>query len=163
MADYPTQGDSPWDVALLAYLDDRFEAAAAGTEMGNAERLTTFTTTNTSTAGGGVIPSLTVVVVGEGRPVDVNFFAANVYHSVADTSVSFALRVNGSTVSDRSQTASVRSPLTTAGPSAWLYRRPFLDLGVQYTFTINVAGGAAGTSNVVAASFAPIQLCVSRR
>lgn len=160
MTDFPVRGQkSPnyWDLQLKAYIDERL----AGTELGFAERLSPFTTT--TTAPGTPVTGLSTLVTGQGRPVDVQFYAPNVYHSVANTDVICYLRANGIDLDALGQTGSASSPSTTAGPSLLITRRLVLLDGDDYTFDVCVFGGAAGTCNLVAAGFAAIQLSVVSR
>lgn len=158
----------PTAAEVDALVAQAVETHTPGISLGCAERITSFATTNTNTNTGGSITGLTVTVTGQGRAVDIEFFAASVYHSVASTLVGFNLSVsvNGgatSTTSNFSQAAGARSTLTNGGPSCVLRRTATLASGSTYAFTINVAGGAAGTSNVVAAAFAPMHLSVVSR
>lgn len=132
------------------------------TELGYAERTTNDTTTNTAyaSAASNKISGLSVTVVGEGLPVLIEFFATIAYHSVANTSVSAALVVNGATTSG--QAATVFSPSTSAGPSLILRRRMVLTAGTSYTFEIGKYVGAAGTGTYFAGANFPMHLAVSR-
>lgn len=134
----------------------------AGTELDYAERVANYTTTAAAPFGP-PIDTLQAEAVGSGRPVDVEFFAANVFHSVANTLVNAYLVVDGIHLDDNGQLASVASPSTIAGPSLYFKKRIVLDDGVPYQFNVVMFAAAAGTSTIVAANFAPNFLSVTSR
>lgn len=142
-------------------INDLNERAIAGTELDYAERVANYTTTQTSYLL--PIDALQVDVVGTGRPVDVEFYGANVHHSVANTLVNALLVVNGGYLDANGQLASVASPSTTAGPAMYFKKRIVLTDAVAYQFNVVLWGAAAGTSTIVAANFAPTFLSVTSR
>lgn len=149
------------DDALSALAE--MEAQVPGSSLGYAEKVNGFTTTNTEATTVSNITGLSVTVMGTGRPAEVSFYAPNVFHSVANTTVGFLLNVNGSLTSAIGQTGSVSAPGTTAGHSFYMSRQVVLTSGVSYTFQVSVYGGAAGTSSLTAAGFTPITLSVTAR
>lgn len=123
-----------------------------GLEIGHAEILAPVSTTATA-AGTYIVPGLSMILEGTGRPVDVEMFFPQIYHSVADTQVYAAFIANGVVSTIRTQVAATVSPSTARGPSVYGRRRMILDDGVSYTFTVSVWGQAAGTTSVFAATF----------
>lgn len=162
MADWPVHGLDPWDVELKAYIDDLAESVTGGTELGYAERVTNYTTTE-ATPFAAAIDALQVEVTGTGRPVDVEFFASDAHHSVADTFVYALLVVDGVYLDANGQLAATQSTSTTLGSSLYFKKRIVLDESVDYQFNVVLYGGAAGTSTLVAAAFAPTFLSVVSR
>lgn len=161
MADWPAHGVTPWDPQLKAYIDDLF-GATDGIELGYAERVTNYTTTGV-TPFATPIDALQVEVEGTGRPVDVEFFASDIHHSVANTFIYALLVVDGVYLDDNGQLAATQSTSTTLGSSLYFKKRIVLDEGVSYQFNVVCYGGAAGTSTIVAAAFAPTFLSVTAR
>lgn len=136
-----------------------------GIELGSVQRTANFTTTNTvSTSTAGDIPSFSIAVVGEGRPVDLRFHAPAVYHSVANTIVFASIVANGSVAGANSQLGGTFSPLTNNGPSLSItHRTGVLTDGVTYTFTLRIWGAVAGTCTLVAAGYCPIEFTATSR
>lgn len=153
---------SATSVAVDAKIEEAAEIQMAGIERGYAERITTYTTTSAAYPGV-ALPGLSVTVVGQGRPVDIEVSIANAYHSVVNTAVTAIIVINGTPLSPLSSLGSVYSPETDAGPALVVRRRSILVAGTSYTFTVNIYGGAVGTSTLVAASYAPMYLSVVSR
>lgn len=142
---------------------EAFESQVPGTELGFAEKVNAFTTTNTNASTVTPITGLTLALVGKGRPVDIEFYAPNVYHSVANTAVGFELIVNNAILNASGQTGSVSSPQTNAGRSFYMKKRLVLVDGTNYAFGVSVYGGAAGNCSLTAAGFAQITLSATSR
>ena len=135
-----------------------------GIELGSASRTSSITSTATAAAGASALTGLSVTVVGQGRPVDLRFYCASVYHSVANTLVSVIIVGDGNATGTNNQIGTVASPSTTAGPSMCIMRRTAaLTLGQSYTFTVRAWGAAAGTCNLVSAAYCPTELVVTSR
>jgi hypothetical protein len=142
------------------------EQYAIGQEMDYSERIISFTTTNTvfgSVAGAAKIGGILCEVTGLGRPVDIEFFAPNIYHSVANTLVQYYLIVDGASFTTNGQIGAAFSPSITIGPDGIMKRRIVLDEGVDYTFEVGVSGAAAGTCTLDANAAAQISLAVTAR
>lgn len=133
-----------------------------GLEIGYDEVVSTTTYTATA-AGSQMVPGLSITVVGTGRPVDVEFFAPSVRHSVASTDVSAGIRANGSGLVAESQLGTVSSPSTTVGRSLYVKERVVLADGVSYTFDVTIWSGAAGTATLVAAGYVRVYLAITNR
>lgn len=145
-------------------VEDAVEAHTPGIELGYAERTTNYSNTQTAVGASALITGLTFDIVGQGRPIDYEFNAPSNFHSVANTPLTFYVAVNGDAVGTRSHSGTVSSPGTTSpGRNICLRRRVVLDDGVTYTFTVGVFGGAAGTNNVRAATFAPVTFTATSR
>lgn len=136
-----------------------------GSELGYAERLLTDTTTNTlftyAAFAANVINGLTVVVMGRGRPVDVEFWCGQVYTSTVNKATFAALLMNGAIVN---YGASV-SASTVNGSVLAVRRRLVLPDGVQHTFDIGKAT-TGGTSTFIADAaglVTPMFLAVTQR
>lgn len=153
------------DLQVDAAVEQAVQDHTPGLELGYASRTSNFTTTNTvSTNAAGNITSISVTVVGTGRPVDVRFHCPSVYHSVANTGVSVVLIRDGNTTGADNQIGAVLSQSTTTGPSLTITRRTAtLTAGVSYNFIARAWGSAAGTCTLVGASFCPIELSVTSR
>jgi hypothetical protein len=150
---------------IAAMVEDAVEAHTPGTELGFAERTsgTAFTTTATTFGASALVTGLVVTVTGEGRPVDIEFTAQAVRHSVAATGVVAYLETNGSAVAAQCNSTWVSSPSTTVGRGFIVRRRAVLTDGVVYTFKAGVFGGAAGTVTLDTTTFAAAQLSVTSR
>lgn len=150
------------DAATKNYVDSQITAiASVGQEMGYAERTTNFTTTNItlwSVAAGSVISSLSVVVTGTGRQVRIDFSTPGITHS-ATTIVTTYLIVNGATNSANSQ---YQNYAVAAGQGGIMSKRLILTNTVSYTFTIGIAGAAAGTSTVSGGTSGPMFIAVTK-
>ena len=165
----PTSGTkTAIDTLVDTAADDAVELAVEthtpGIELGSSSRTSTFTTTNTTAGNGslGILTSLSVTVVGTGRPAMVSFYAPAVYHSVANTFVAVSINTGNPLAASNAQLGSIASTLTNNGPSLRVtLRTGTLTLGQSYTFQANVWGTAAGTSTLVAAAYCPIQLTVN--
>lgn len=141
-------------------------AAVAGTQLGYAEQIANFVTTNTSAAStlaASTVTSLSVTVEGTGAPVEVEFFAPAVYHSVADTAITAYLIVNDTVGGATGAAGVASSPSATSGRLIGFNRRIVLADGVSYTFTVGLAGAVAGLTNLVASPGAPASLSVTAR
>lgn len=151
--------------AVKNVVDTAINAHTPGVELGYASRATNFTTTNTNlTSVAGAIPTLTLSVVGQGRPIDLRFYAATVYHSVANTIVNAVIVENGVALSSDNQIGATISPQVANGPSMGITRRTgILTSGTTYTYTVQVAGAAAGTVTMVGAAYCPIELSATSR
>lgn len=127
-----------------------------GKELGYAELTTDFTTTNTALSvvdgpgAGGVIPLFSIgPIVGAGRPVEIEFYAPQVRHSVAGAFVNAYLIVNGSAQpAEDGQNALMASAVTNLGRIHVMKRRLVLADGTPYTFKLGIQGGTAGTATV---------------
>jgi len=127
---------------------DALEGNVPGTELAYAEMVSGL---NTALVGGTmqIVSALSLVVVGQGRPVDVEWFIPICYHSVANTGINIAIAsqpTGGALAYD--QAAKVYSPKTTEGPSKKISIRKLLTLGQEYTFVFYFSGVAAGTSTI---------------
>lgn len=164
MADYPTRGEQPWDLALKAYIDDLVDEAVlesgVGAELGYASRTSAFITTAVAaTDPASIIPSFSLAIVGRGRPVDLGLRLPACYHSVADTNINATFVIDGNPVSTFGSLGGVSSPSTSAGSTLEIGRRtPVLTLGQTYTITARVWGQAAGTVTCLGGSFYPIEM-----
>lgn len=142
---------------------DSGTASVPGIELGFAEAFTAFTTTSAAYPGT-IISSLTVgPIIGQGRPVDVDFYAPGAFHTTANAGVSGYILINDVALTAGGQVASAYSPSTTNGPPLIVRRRTILTTGTSYTFKVGIFGGVAGTSTVNAANFAAMQLSVTSR
>lgn len=170
-ADVTTALASKASTAALAALDasveerveDAVEAHTPGMELGYVERTSNFTTTATTAGAGSIIPTFSVTVVGQGRPVDFECYLPQVFHSVANTAVLCYLTITTGGVAANVPYTSISSARTDAGEAVILRRRRILTAGVSYTATVNVYGLAAGTTTVAGAtSTYPFLSAVSR-
>ncbi len=125
-----------------------------GSEMGYAETTGNITTTNVFPTPA-IISALTIVVSGEGRPVDIELFIPRLTHSVAGSEIYgiIASQIVGSGVTVYEQIIGASSPFTTRSDPFYIKRRKVLTDGVDYTMgfyvcSVSVAGtvfaGAAG-------------------
>lgn len=142
------------------------EIQKAGIDLGSKTYEAALYSANTdylSTAGD--IPGMAIVITGTGRPVDLDFFAPRVYHSVANTTVTVTITEGGSpTSSIGSQWGQSRSSSTTDGPSLAVRRRTKpLVAGTSYTFNVRVWAAAAGTSALIGSAFTPITFTATNR
>jgi hypothetical protein len=138
-----TQAQSASAAALQAAADAAAAAAAAysggGLELANAERNTSFTSTNTtlgSVQAAHKVPGLSITIVGNGRPLDVEFGCPNACDGAnADNSVGAYFVVDGlyGTYAGLARTS---SPETAIGRELLLRRRiPTVD-GVAMTIEV---------------------------
>lgn len=136
-------------------VEQAIEDHTPGISLGYAERPTSHTPTS-----GGTIPSLTVIVVGQGRPVDIEAQVTKGYHSAASAPLTFALQSGAvSIASDEGNSYS-----TTTGKSFRAKRSNMVLVdGVTYTFTILVAHGLAGTMTWFADANRPMSISVVSR
>lgn len=91
-------------------------------------------------------PALTFTLVGEGRPVDIEFFIPAIYHSVANGGcfgAIFSQITGGGIVYE--QVGRIWSPKTDDGPPLVVQKTKTLDVGVEYTFAFYAGGLTAGT------------------
>lgn len=144
-------------------VENAVEAHTPGMELGYAERVTPGSTTQIAANSNALIAGLVVTVVGQGRPVLIQFTCQGIYHSVANTGVTGYLEVNGSVTLPQCQSATVSSPSTSSGRTMNINRRTILANGVSYTIKVGIFGTAAGTSIATAATFAAMQLSVISR
>lgn len=145
-------------IAMIGSLVDQaveqaIEDHTPGIELGYAERTTTYAPT-----AGGTIPSLTVIVVGNGRPCDIEAQVTKGYHS-ASAPLTFALQSGAVSIATDEGT----SYSTTTGKSFRAKRRMVLTDGVTYTFTILVAHGIGGTMTWFADANRPMFISVTSR
>jgi hypothetical protein len=137
---------TPVNAARLGHMEDGIETANAlpRGELGYAERQTSDTTTNTvfGSINSNLISTLSLVVVGSGRAVEIEY-QGSVYHSVANTYVGIGICVDGTMV----RYAGVSSPSTTTGRTFLAKHRMVLVDQQSYTITIGKYIGAAGTGN----------------
>jgi hypothetical protein len=135
-----------------------------GIELGYASRTSNITSTATTAAGATALTGLSVTVTGQGRPVDLRFHCAAVYHSVANTLVSIVIVRDGNVTGADNQMGAVASASTSTGPSLAVARRTAtLVAGTPYTFTVRAWGAAAGTCTLVSAAYCPTELVVTSR
>lgn len=141
--------------ADLSAIETMYAAHTPGKELGYAEVLSSLTSTATDVGAAAALAGLSVTVIGQGKPVEIEYFCPSVNHTVANTSVSIALGSNGSKLSAQSQIGATSAASTVAGlgKSISVKRRAVLTLGVSYTFTVHAfAYGVAGTSILYAAN-----------
>lgn len=161
----PTSGTKTALTTLVeTAADDAVEQAVEthtpGIELASSSRTSNFTTTNTvNTNAAGNITSVSITVVGNGRPVDLRFHCPSVYHTVANTVISAVIMTDNNLLNTNNQIGATVSPLTTSGPSMTIVRRTAaLVQGQSYTFTARTWASAAGTTTFVGATYCPIQL-----
>jgi hypothetical protein len=122
-----------------------------GQELGYAERTTTDSTTNladdNSTLNANLIAGLSVSVVGSGRPVEVEFYAPLVTHSVLNGVIYGTIMANGVRIA-QVPTLAIKAG-TGQGPLI-VKRRMVLTDGVSYTFTAAKTMDTAGTGTYYA-------------
>jgi hypothetical protein len=119
-----------------ALVQQALEDHTPGIELGFAERSTSFSTsTNTDITG------LSVTVVGQGRPVDVEFFCSSAYHSVVGSMVRADIKSNGAVINSWFDITSH----ATIGRTCLVRQRVVLTAGTSYTFTVGTFLGTAGT------------------
>lgn len=132
---------------------------APGAELAHAERATDFTTTNTSNASvaaASLVGGLEFTIVGQGRPVEIDFWAGLVRHSVASSFVMAYFVVNGVAGDVNLGTGgATSSPSTSTGRVLSVKRRVVLTRGTSYTFQVGICG-QAGTSTLQASAPAPV-------
>lgn len=153
----PSEGDAAIAAALAASL--------VGKEAAYAERLTNFTTTNTSltsTAASSLITELTCSVTGIGRAVEIEFWCGAAYSSVAANYVDPYLVVDGVASSNDGSIAAVSSPVTNSGRTIIMKRRLVIPTGVTRVFQVGIAG-QSGTSTIVSGPTGPTYLSVVYR
>lgn len=151
---------------LEAALDDRVTEAEVdtivqqavedhtpGIELGYAERFTTYTGGNSDITG------LSITVVGQGRPVDVEFYCPTALHSVSGSLIRADIKSNGTII----ETAFDITTNTSFGRHIYAKRRIVLTNGVSYTFTVGVFQGTAGTMTWYADANRPIWLSAVSR
>lgn len=144
------------DSANKSYVDTAVASMSpSGQRLGSAARTTTF-----SVSGGGAITGLTVTVTGTGRYVDIGFYAAQVWHSAANTAINVNILVNGSTTGGTY--ATTWSSNTTYGPFVSINFEKLLTNATSYTFTVFLATGP-GTVSAFGDPNAPMQLTVTQR
>lgn len=149
------------DAEVAAAVADAIAARAAlriGEEVGYAERWLSATTQQTGETdallNANLIPGLTFDVMGEGRPVEVEFVCPLVAHSVAGGVCYGVLMLNG--------TRWQYSPavLSKAGAGSFLVvkRRAVLPAGVNHAFTVAMTLDVAGTGTYYADE--PAKVCM---
>lgn len=137
----------------------RFFPDAAGRELGYAERTTSATTTNTTLGSTSAkISSLSVTVVGQGRPVDVEGFFPNSTVGSANVGYGFVLLQDNVNVG----LAVGVSPSTAFGPGRIVKARRVLTAGVTYVFEVSIYT-ISGTLTVNGSAADPMFLSVVAR
>lgn len=122
------------------------------TGLGYAERLTNFTTTNTSiiSTTAGLIPNMSVTFVGEGSEAEITFATPVVGHSALPPGIVTTTLVQE--VGGVRTAVMPRNWVTGYGEGGVLLYEAVFDAGVEYTFSVTVGSTAAGTSTVYAKS-----------
>lgn len=137
------------DVLVQQALEDH----TPGIELGYAERFTSYA------AGNSDITGLSVTVVGQGRPVDVEFYCSSAHHSVVGSLVRADLKRDGTII----ETGFDITSNTAFGRHMYVRRRIPLTDGVSYTFTVGIFQGTAGTMTWYADANRPMWLSVVSR
>lgn len=139
------------DAAVQQAVEDH----TPGIELGYSER-----TSNYAAAAGGTITGISVTVVGQGRPVDIEFRCKGAYHTVIGTLLD-------TTIVDASAniigSARIQTWSTSDGPVVGIRARKVLTDGVSYTYTVTVSQNAAGTHTFIGSAARPIWLSVVSR
>lgn len=148
---------------IFEAIEDAIEAHTPGIELGYASTTTGMTSTNTSI--GTFHASLTVIVTGQGRAVDIELnIPGGVYHSVAGTETRAYIygspTIAGSNVWGLDNAISA---YTTKGPGRILRCRQVLADGVDYSIAVGLAVAAAGTGTIAASSSQRLSLSVISR
>lgn len=119
-----------------------------GTELGYAESTSGGTTTAVFSSLT-LVTQLTMVVTGQGRPVDIEWYMPLFYHSVAGTPVYGVMltQIVGSGTNVYEQVVVHRSPVTNGSNPYYVKRRKVLAEGTDYTVAFYVAGSAVGTTS----------------
>lgn len=135
-----------------------------GIDLGTVARTTAVTSTATTVTAATAISGLSVSITGQGRPVDLRFFAPIVYNSGgANVAVSAMILRNGDPVSTDNQLGSVYSPATNLGPALTIVRRTApIAVGAAVTFTVRL-WTPSGTANILPSATYPIELSVTSR
>lgn len=138
-----------------------------GSEMGYDENTSSTTSTNTnsaSVAAGAKITGLSVTVVGEGRPVDIEW-EGSFQDSVASATVGAYFIVNGALTGQpgAGYLGGIQLGSTTSTRKFSLKRRAVLAAGVSYTIEVGVYQAAAGTLTIIGTPAIPNWLAVTRR
>jgi hypothetical protein len=128
------------DAAIAQAVEDH----TPGISLGSATLTTSFTTTNNNAIT--AVTGLSVVVVGQGRPVEVKIYVPSVIHTTANQILRVDLRANGTAI----QSGWVTPPLTTTGPTLTVAEEMTLTDGESYTFTAAVFFTLAGTMTLFA-------------
>lgn len=132
------------NAAITSLIVEATEGHTPGSEMAYAE-------VAYGAGGSQVYPTLyhwsplLLTVVGQGRPVDIEWVIPQAYHSVANTGIAASMvsqKNAGALVTE--QVLIGYSPKTTEGPPMVVRRRKVLDAGATYTFAFYMAGMAAG-------------------
>lgn len=92
------------------------------------------------------LPPLTLTVVGQGRPVEIEFYVPALYHSVANGGcfgAIFSQITGGSIVYE--QVIEHYSPKTDRGPALTVKKTKTLVADTEYTFAFYLGGLVAGT------------------
>lgn len=128
-------------------------------ELGYAERTSNDTTTNATfgNVGSNKISGLSVTVVGEGKPVMVEFYCSSAIHSVTDTAAGVVLLINGATTGGQQGYVEAKT-----SEALIMRRRLVLTAGTSYTFEIGKFIVAAGTGTYLAGADNPMHLSVNR-
>lgn len=158
--------------ALTARIQELANAAVAaaisdqmpGAVLGPKTRTDPFSSTNASpTSSTGDIAGLTQNVTGNGRPVRISVYLPSVYHATAGTKVNAGITVDGDILSPLGgQLSGVTSPNTDQGPPLILERTTTnLTAGQVYSIGVRM-WSAGGNLAVLAATYAPLQLHITR-
>lgn len=143
-------------------VEDALEAHTPGTELGYAASTASFSTNDAATLTTR-IPDLVVPILGNGRPVEIKFFAPNVYHDIIGAIVTFYFVVDDVALTNDGQIGSTFSPQNTIGPSATIERRLVIPEGVTKTFKVGMLVGAGGEGHVIANPSARMHLSAVSR
>jgi hypothetical protein len=127
--------DRVTEAEVDALVEQALEDHTPGIELGYAERTTSYS------AGNSDISGLSVIVTGQGRPVDIEFYCPTAYHSVTGTLIRADIKSNGTIVNSWFDVTSN----TAAGRTCQVKQRLVLTDGVEYTFTIGTFQGTGGT------------------
>lgn len=141
MSNVTPQDDLDWWAAL----NPAVAQPLPGTEMGYAERWTSATSVQAgdtdANLNANLIAGLSVPVVGEGRPVEVELYHPLVAHTVVNGTCYATIMVNGT----RLATAPMVLPKAGAGSMVICKKRLVLAQDVAYTFTAAMTIDTAGT------------------
>lgn len=143
---------------ITAAVAEAVEGHTPGILLGYSER----TTSDVRTTGG-AITGVSVTVVGQGRPVDIEARVTKGFHSAANAPMTFAIMWGTVCIASDEQ----NSFSTTTGRAFYCKRTMTLTDGVSYTFTLAVAHGLAGTmtwyADDTATNKRPMHLAVTSR
>ncbi len=146
-------GPSAADVDTL--VAEAVETHTPGIELGYAERTSSFVT-----AANGLITALSVTVVGQGRPADIEFYCAQVTHTVNGAYVQGVL-IHGAGTQIQGHGEIISN--TTLGRPIHVKTRMTLTDGVSYTFSVNTTMANAGTATWLGSATRPMWLAATSR